>query len=298
MRTAAIDAMCAGNRTRRRVLATGTALAAAAGLRPVRLRAAPGDDAASPVHSVSVVPQFAANDIDRDWSPLLARLGERIGARLVLQVARTIPAFERALWQGTPDFAFMNPYHQVLARRAAGYEPLVRDARALSGILVTRADGPVRSLRDLEGREVAFPAPNAFGASLWMRALLAEREGLRILPRYVTTHGNVYRQVLLGLKAAGGGVNATLAQERPEVRRGLRVLLETPGVASHPIGAHPRVPLALRAAFADAMLSMAGDADAALLAAVRLNRVVPADYARDYAPLEAYHLDRYVVKGS
>lgn len=265
------------------------------------LAIAPGAAAAPvpdglPAYTVSVVPQMSAADIDRDWQPVLRRLGERIGARLTLKVTASIPRFEQTLWSGEPDLAYMNPYHQVLAHRAHRYEPVVRDEQALTGILVVRADDPIRSVRELDGKDVAFPAPNAFGASLWMRALLAEREGIAIRPRYVRTHSNTYRQVLVGHAAAGGGVNNTLARERPEVREALRVLLETPGVAPHPLAAHPRVPAPVRAAIVAALQAMALDpADAPLLEAINMARPVAADYDRDYRPLEAYRLDAYVV---
>jgi phosphonate transport system substrate-binding protein len=251
---------------------------------------------ASPVYSVAVVPQFPAADVHRDWTPLLERLSRDTGLTLVLKISTSIPRFETEVLAGTPDFAFMNPYHEVMAMRAQGYLPLVRDSKLLSGILVVRKDDPIKSTRELDGKTLVFPAPNAFGASLWMRALLAEREHIAITPRYVQTHGNVYRQVIRGTAAAGGGVNNTLAQESDEVRADLRVLVETPGVPPHPIAAHPRVPAKARNAVAMALVRMADDpAGQQLLKDIAMPRPVAADYARDYQPLERFRLDRYVV---
>ena len=172
----------------------------------------------------------------------------------------------------------------------------MRGRTPLTGILVVRRDDPIRAVQELDGKTLAFPAPNAFGASLWMRALLAEREKIRVTPTYVQTHGNVYRQVIRGAAAAGGGVNHTLSQDRDEVKGELRVLLETPGVAPHPLSAHPRVGAALCRALADAMLALAGTAEGrAMLLAVEMEGVVRADHGRDYHPLEAYGLDKYAV---
>jgi len=249
-----------------------------------------------PLYSVAVVPQFPAAELHRDWAGLLERVGHDAGVTLVLKVAPGIPRFETELLAGAPDFAFMNPYHAVMAMRAQGYLPLLRGSKPLTGILVVRRDDAIKSVRDLDGRQIAFPAPNAFGASLWMRALLAEREHIRISPLYVQTHSNVYRQVIHGLVAAGGGVNNTLAQERDEVRADLRVLMETPAVAPHPLAAHPRVPARVQQAVAEAFMRLAADpAGQALLAGVTLAGPVRADYGRDYRPLEQYRLDKYVV---
>ena len=250
-----------------------------------------------PTYSVMVVPQVPASELMRDWTPLLARLSQLTGCTLVLKLAASIPLFETELLAGVPDFAFLNPYHQVLAFRAQGYVPLVRNAQPLSGILVVRKDDPIQHVRELDGKEVAFPAPNALGASLYLRALLAEREKVHVRPVYVQTHSNVYRQVMLGKSAAGGGVNQTLAQERDELRNGLRVLLETPGVAPHPFSAHPRVPADLQEAVGAALLGLGADAAAAaLLKAVQMPRPMRADHRRDYQPLEAMRLDRYVER--
>lgn len=246
----------------------------------------------------AVVPQFTAAEIHRDWQPLLDRLREMTGIDFRLRHSRSIPEFEQDFLNGVPDFAFLNPYHAVMARRAQAYVPLVRDSKPLTGILVVRSDDPLKSVRQLDGREIAFPAPNAFGASLYLRALLVEEFHIRVTPRYVKTHSNVYRHVIMGEVAAGGGVNNTLTHESAEVRGNLRVLYESPGVAAHPIVAHPRVPEAVRKALSEALLRLAADpANAPLLAAVQLPKPVAADYARDYRGLEKLNLDRYVLSG-
>jgi phosphonate transport system substrate-binding protein len=269
-----------------------TALAAM----PRLAQAAERDLSARRVFSLAVVPQFTAVEVNRDWMPLLDRLQRDSGLALQLKMTPSIPRFEAEVLAGLHDFAFMNPYHAVLAARAQGYVPLVRDTKLLTGILVVRKDSPIQTLQALEGASVAFPAPNSFGASLWMRALLAEREKVRITPVYAQTHSNVFRQVMRGSVAAGGAVNKTLQQEHDEVRNDLRVLFETPGAAPHPLCAHPRLPGPVAQALADALLKVGSDpAGQALLQAVQLANPVRADYARDYRPLEGYKLDKYVV---
>lgn len=249
--------------------------------------------------SLAVVPQFTMDQIRRNWQPLLERLQTMTGYHFQLRFSRSIPDFEQDFLGGVPDFAFLNPYHAVMARHTQGYVPLLRDSKLLTGIIVVRHDDPLGSVRELDGRELAFPAPNAFGASLYLRALLAESFHITVKPRYVKTHSNVYRHVIVGEVAAGGGVNNTLEHEPAEVRSRLRVLYETPGVAAHPLAAHPRVPEAVRKALSDAILRLAADpAGAALLAAVQLPTPVLADYARDYRGLEKLNFERYVISST
>jgi phosphonate transport system substrate-binding protein len=277
---------------RRRLLTRGALLIALlAGLAPWSAMAqAP----AEPVYTVSVVPQFPAPELARAWLPILERLGQQVGAKFELKVARDIPGFEQELRLGRADFVYLNPFHQVRARRAQGYVPLVRDQELLTGILVVRRGDPIQDRKALAGQAVAFPAPNAFGASLLIRAQLDEVDRIRIEPSYARTHTNAYRQTLAGKTAASGGLRATLEREPAEVQAGLRILYETPGSPPHPLSAHPRVPQALQDRVQAAWLQLAKDpALQAQFAAIPMPSPVKADHARDYAPLERLKLDRY-----
>ena len=210
-------------------------------------------------------------------------------------VPATIPAFERLLRSGNLDFAYLNPYHQLLAHRWQGFVPLVRDRTPLKGLVVIPKASPIRSIRNLQGAVVAFPSPNAFAASLLIRALLA-RESILISPQYLGNHSNVYRSVVLQRSQAGGGVNLTLEQERPEVRDQLRVLWTTPGFAAHPFSASGRVPAAVRSRVRDGFeLLGRSPAGRRLLQEVQLDQLVRASQSRDYAPLEQLHLERFAV---
>jgi phosphonate transport system substrate-binding protein len=109
---------------------------------------------------VGIVPQVPPREIVSSGSPVLRQVGQRSGQCLVLVVAPSIPAFEQQLSSGQLDFAFLNPYHQLMAQRWRGFIPLVRDGQSqLEGILVVRKDSPVRRLADLNGATVAFRHP-------------------------------------------------------------------------------------------------------------------------------------------
>ena len=249
------------------------------------------------VYILAVVPQFTPSEVHRTWTPIVEKLSRATGRQFEIKIYTSIPKFEAAFLDGEIDLAFMNPYHAVMAKRAQGYIPLLRDdTNPLTGILLVQRDSPIKSIKELNGKALAFPAPNAFGASLYMRALLAEQEKISITPHYLKTHSNVYRHVIVGEAVAGGGVNNTLKREPPEVQAQLRVLFETPGVPSHPLVAHPRMPEGVRQAVTNTLLEMQNDpAGQKLLAAIQVSKPVKADYARDYQPLEKLDLKKYVV---
>lgn len=247
-------------------------------------------------YTFAVVPQLSPAQLHREWWPVLERVSRETGVAMELKIAASVPKFEAEFMKGAPDFAYMNPYHAVMAKRAQAYLPLLRDSKPLAGILLVRRDSPYKSVRDLDGKTIGFPAPNAFGASLYLRALLTEEAKIRFEPRYLNTHSNVFRHVAQGNVAAGGGVNASFNDEAPEVREQLSVLYQTPGTAPHPVVAHPRVPERVRAAVAEAFLSLQRDAAGReMLREIRIPQPVKADYERDYRPLERLNIEKYLV---
>lgn len=249
--------------------------------------------------TISIVPQFSARQIFSDWTPVLKIVGEKAGVDFKLNFYDSIPQFESGFMRGESDLAYMNPYHMVMAKNAAGYQPIIRDdANRLSGILVVRKDSSIENLSQLDGKKIAFPAPNAFGASLYMRALLAREAKINITPLYVKTHPNVYRHVLLGQAEAGGGVNRTLNDEREDVRSQLRILYRTPEVYSHPIAVHPRVQPELAQRLQAAFLEAGRDpANADLFKNILIPKPAKSTY-EEYAALGALKLESFVGKSN
>ena len=243
---------------------------------------------------VSVVPQLPAAETFSHWAPLLESLGRATKQCFVLTIAKSIPDFEVDLLAGAPDFAYMNPYHQVMVHRRQGYRPLVADATLLTGILVTRRDSGIHKLEDLQGKSVAYPAPNAFAASLILRAVLIQR-GIDTKPTYVKTHSNVYRSVLQTDSVAGGGVNHTFTREPDGLQAQLKVLYESPGFRPHPFSAHPRIPAAVQEQVRKAFLNLAASEEGReMLNKIQMPLPQTTDYARDYLPLEQLKLETLV----
>jgi phosphonate transport system substrate-binding protein len=249
-------------------------------------------------YTVFIVPQFTPVELHKAWTPILDKLSQATGFQFELKIFPTIPEFEHAIFTGEADFAFMNPYHEVVAKRTQGYIPLVRDEKSLEGILLVKKDSPIKTLSELNNQKIAFPAPNAFAACLYIRALLAH-QGINITPDYVKSHSNVYRAIVLGDVVAGGSVNNIFQRELESIQQQLRVFYTTPKFAPHPFSAHPRITEAVRNQVISSFLKLAADpANAALLNAIQIPKPIAADYVKDYQPLEALDLERFFVKES
>lgn len=255
-----------------------------------------GSQVSTKVYTFDVVPQFPAAKIFTTWSPLLQRIGQDTGLCFELRVSPSIPEFEQKFIKGESEFIFLNPYHAVLAYQKKKYQPLLADSQdLLTGILVVRSDNTTKNLNDLKGKNVSFPAPNSFAASLLIRAELAKQK-IDINPIFVKTHSNVYRSVINKDAVAGGGVNNTLDNEAPEVRKELRVLYETSAYTPHPIATHPSVPNAVRERFLKAMIKLTQDeAGQKLLEDINLHKPQAVNYAKHYKILESLQLEKFLV---
>jgi len=255
-----------------------------------------GSQLSTKVFTFDVVPQLPAAKIYTTWSPLLQRIGQDAGLCFELRVSASIPEFEQRFLKGESDFTFLNPYHAVLAYQKKKYQPLLADGQdLLTGILVVRSDNPIKNLNDLKGKNVSFPAPNSFAASLLIRAELAKQK-IEVNPVFVKTHSNVYRSVISKDALAGGGVNNTLDNEAPEVRQQLRVLYETSAYTPHPIATHPSIAAEVRDRFFNAMVKLTQDDEGQkLLDGINLNKPRAVTYAKHYKVLESLQLEKFLV---
>jgi phosphonate transport system substrate-binding protein len=248
-------------------------------------------------YSFGVVPQFEARKLYSIWHPILKVLEHKTGHTFNMVGTESIPSFEEAFLSGSYDFAYMNPWHSLLAYDKQGYVPLVRDdSQRLAGILVVRKDSDIDKVTDLDGKNIAFPSPNALGASLLMRADLTLLQGIHFKPIYVDTHSSVYMNVALKQVSAGGGVEQTLKAQQPEIQNLLKIIYKTRSMAPHPVSAHPRVPKAVMQQVIKAFIAMSQDPEQKLLLEkIPMAKPVEASY-EDYKPLKQWGLGELYVQ--
>lgn len=254
---------------------------------------------ADKVYSFGVVPQFEARKLHSIWRPILDLLEKETACKFKLRSSASIPKFEQEFAQGKYDFAYMNPYHMVIANDYAGYIPLVRDhGRKLYGVLVVKKDSNISDPKQLNGKTLAFPAPNALGASLQMRQELHDKFGIKFKSNFVKTHDSVYLNVLLDEASAGGGVQKTLDRQKNQYKDMLRVIHKTQEVAPHPIAVLPDVPVEIRDRIRDAFVKMGQSKEGQkLLSRIPMKKIGPASMD-DYLPLKDLGLERFYVSPS
>lgn len=248
-------------------------------------------------YSFAVVPQFEQRKLFAIWQPIVDELERRTGLSFGLVTTLTIEDFDREFERGEYDFSYVNPYLAARAAASHGYVPLAADANPLRGIVVVRKGSPVKDLSALRDKVVAFPAPNAIGATLLVLADLDQVFHARVKPLFVKTHSSVYLHVAKELVEAGGGVEKTLHEQPQEIRDALRVLYTTRAFPSHPVAAHPRVPKEDREKVRRALLAIAASpAGREMLLRIPIRQLGPAEPA-DYTKMLTWGLDKYILPG-
>jgi len=248
-------------------------------------------------YTFGIVPQFEVRKLHGIWQPILNYLEKETAYSFKIKGSPTISAFEQELLQGEFDFAYMNPFHIILANEQQGYMPLIRDVgKTLHGVLVVNTNSGINEISQLQGKTIAFPAPNALGASLLMRQELLDMFNLKIKPEYVKTHDSVYLNVLMGQASAGGGVEKTLRRQKPEYQAALKIIHKTREVAPHTLAVHPGVPETVKEAVKAALIKLGQSPEGkALLAKIPIKKLGSATMA-DYLPLKELGLERFYVK--
>lgn len=191
--------------------------------------------------TVGIVPQQSAATLVRNWAPLLDYMSEQTGLKLVFRTAPDIPTFESRVLRGEYDLAYMNPYHYAVYSIQPGYRAFAhQEDKLIEGIIIVRKDTDITQLEELEGRQLAFPSPAAFAASMLPRSEL-QKQKIDFTAKYVGSHASVYKSVAKGLYPAGGGIQRTFNAIDESVRSQLKILWKSNGYTPHAFAAHPRV---------------------------------------------------------
>lgn len=198
------------------------------------------------VLTFGVVPQQSAMEMIKKWQPVVNYLEKATGDKIILKIERSIPDFEKVLYSGGYDIAYMNPYHYVIAHKRQGYSAGVRDEKNLVGILVVRKGDGIRDISMLKGKEFLFPAPDAFAATLLVKYELLKKYGIDINKekkyRYVNSHDSVYKGVARGIGDGGGGIERTFNDLKDaEAKESLVILYKTKAYPSHPFAFYPSI---------------------------------------------------------
>jgi phosphonate transport system substrate-binding protein len=192
------------------------------------------------------------------WNPILIYVTKKTGVPLELKLARTTKEANALAEQGAYHFLYTNHFFTP-ERDRLGYRVIARPAGpGIRGQIVVPADSPIKSLQELNGKEVAFSSPDAF-AAYWlpMDALLKGK--VNVKPVFTANQEAGLAQLKIGTVAAAG-MNDQIVQ-RYARREGFeyRLLWNSELYNDLCIMASSKVPPAKVAAVRDALIGMMND---------------------------------------
>jgi phosphonate transport system substrate-binding protein len=192
------------------------------------------------------------------WNPILIYVSGKSGVPLELKLAKTTKEGNALAEQGAYDFLYTNHFFTP-ERDRLGFRVIARPAgRGIQGQIVVPQDSPIRSLQELNGKEVAFPTPDAFAAYfLPMDALIKAKVDVKQV--FTSNQEASLAQLKIGTVAAAG-VNDQIIQ-RYARREGFeyRLLWNSEIYNDLCIMVSPKVPKEKVSAVRQAFVSMMND---------------------------------------
>ncbi len=214
--------------------------------------------------TLGVVPQQSPLKLAKKWSKVTKYLKEKTAYDIVFKTEKSIPTFEKKLYSGEYDIAYMNPYHFIVANQKQNYEAFTRANKNIVGILLAKEKSIPFTKENLQGKTFLFPAPNAFAATLLTKFELKNQFNFDIDKEakvlYVNSHDSVYKGISRDIGYIGGGIIRTFNNfiDKNDKDK-LNIIYKTNEYPSHPIAFHPRLNKDIVKKIKDAFLSMPKD---------------------------------------
>ena len=70
---------------------------------------------------LGVVPQQSPLKLAKKWLQVTKYLNKETGLNVIFKTEKSIPKFEKELYEGKYDIAYMNPYHFIVANKKQNY---------------------------------------------------------------------------------------------------------------------------------------------------------------------------------
>lgn len=194
------------------------------------------------------------------WNPILQYLSDRSGVPLTLAMGKTAQETTQRTVAGEYDFVYTN--HLFTPERTRlGFRTLARfNTEGIRGQIVVAANSPIHSLRDLNGRKIAFPSREAFaGYALPMRAL--QKGKVHAEAVFAGNQEGAMAQLSSGATDAAGVNDAVMKAFSQRENFQYRAIYTSETYQDLAVMAHPRVPRDSVEKVRAAMLGMGSDAE-------------------------------------
>ena len=200
--------------------------------------------------SVSLTAQY--------WNPILVYVSKKSGVPLELRLNKTSKENTAIAETGAYHFLYTNHFFTP-ERDKLGYRVIARPAGPdIRSQIVVAKDSPVQSMKDLEGKEIAFPTPDGF-TGYWVPMDQLLRNGLKVKPVFTGSQEASFGQLRVSKVAAAGVNSVALENYARREKFEYRVLWTSESYKELCIMATPKVSKEKVAAVQAAFVGMASD---------------------------------------
>ena len=248
------------------------------------------------IYIFGVHPLHNAQRLFEVYQPMIEYINTQLkDAELRLEASRNYPAYDKKLFAGHFHFSLPNPYQTVTSTQH-GYKIFGKmgDDENFRGIILIRKDSGIKSVNDLTGKNVSYPAPTALAATMMPQWYL-HSHGINIntdiTNSYVGSQESSIMNVFLGKSAAASTWPPpwrAFIKERPEVAQQVIVKWETPPLPNNGLVVRNDVPQEIIEKVSSIIFSLHKHEDGKkILEAMELSRYERADDST-YAPVREF----------
>jgi phosphonate transport system substrate-binding protein len=218
----------------------------------------PGAAAEKPSYAFYVLHQRTVSLTAQYWNPILTHVSKKSGVPLELKLAKTAHQGNANAEAGMYDFQYTNHFFTP-ERDRLGWKVFVRPAGpGIRSQVVVPEDSPIKSLEDLNGKEVGFVSRDGF-TGYWLPYDALLRAKVDITPVFTGNQEASFAQLRVNKISAAGVNSSVMARYGRREAFKYRALWTSEPYGDLCIMANPKVPAKVVAAVREALIDMAKD---------------------------------------
>jgi phosphonate transport system substrate-binding protein len=223
--------------------------------------------------SMVIVPAVNSEQLAISADELSKLIEKETGLKVKGSVGTSYSAVVEAMGTGHVDIGWLNPFGYVLAHNKYGVEPLLictrHGSRSYNGLIITRKDSGINSMKDLKGKRFAFVDPLSTSGTIYpqLAMMAAGIDPKKDLGQTIFAGGHdkvvlaVYqKQVDAGAIYGGGSSDARQRVQAtiPDVMTQTKVIGHTDQIPNDNVSVRRELPAEMKSKLKAALQKIAG----------------------------------------
>jgi phosphonate transport system substrate-binding protein len=203
-----------------------------------------------PTYILGIHPLHNPKKLFKVYQPLVDYINKNIPTiTLKLEASRNYEAYNKKLFSGYFDFSLPNPYQTVQSLKH-GYKIFGKmgDDQNFKGIILVRKDGDIKTVDDLKGKTISYPAKTALAATMLPQYFLY-KHGIDINKDIKNSYVGSQESSIMNLYLNKSAAAATwpppweaFKKEKPLIANKLKIQWETQSLPNNGLVAKETIP--------------------------------------------------------